>query len=557
MGGRQKVRALISLRWRALIVTGFGLIILAGLVVFDNTNELRLLAAQRDLETASQLETDNRALTDALASANSALLGYAAGAPTAPSPHAREELLTEYLQAATALNSALDQVDRDAPAADFVSQEQPVREVVTRWQSWAESTRQAVDARGTVKPAAGQLLLDQFQAAEYSFTRSLTAANGGAALALEQRRAEHVHFFYGALGTEALVIVLLAIAVIHGLVNPIGSLTRTAEVLAAGRPIHVPFTRRKDEVGSLARALSAWQQAAADVAHVYERSPLGMARLDAAGRILDSNPSLRRMLPGARLVGARYADLLEAQDGSRFDALLASLIGGERDTFAVEARHHSPARRPFWGNVTGAAVPAPEGAAAAYALVMLEDVDLRKNQELELAHRAAHDPLTGLPNRALFRDRLEQALRAARRRRGELAVLLIDLDRFKPINDELGHHAGDLVLQQLAARMGGSLRQADTVARIGGDEFAVLLAQEGRQGAVAAAHKLMEAASQPFEIDGVQRSIGLSIGISVFPANAASADGLLRRADAAMYEAKRAQSGYRLSGRAAKVAARL
>ncbi len=121
-------------------------------------------------------------------------------------------------------------------------------------------------------------------------------------------------------------------------------------------------------------------------------------------------------------------------------------------------------------------------------------------------------------------------------------MLLIDLDHFKPVNDELGHAAGDELLRQLANRLMRSLRASDTVARLGGDEFAVLLTQDGEEGARATARKVRETVQEPFDIGGVQRKIGTSVGIAVYPRDAHDAAALLRHADAAMYRAKRSRS---------------
>lgn len=552
MGGRVNVGAVLTLRRRALVATGLGLAVLAGLVAFDNYDESRLVGAQTHQQTVRQLDADNRALLRAMTDADAALLTYTKAVATTNVPGAREELLADYLQMSASLSAAQEKVDQDALRAALASRERSVHAATAAWQTWSQATRLAAEARPSpgqlnVDQAEGQALLSTFQAVETSFSQTVQDANAKADAVMQQRNADHLRVFYGGFLVEALAIGLLALAVVNGLLNPIARLTGTAKELAVGRPTRVPFIEREDEVGSLARALSAWQQAAADVARVWERSPLGMARLDAGGIIIDANPSLCRMLGVTELAGRPYQDVVELGRRQEFTRLLRSLAEGIRDAGALEAKHLSAERKPFWGNLTLASVAANDETGMAYALLMLEDVDLRKNHELELAHRAAHDPLTGLPNRILFRDRLEQALRAAKRHRGQLAVLLVDLDRFKPVNDALGHHAGDRLLQQVGVRMRGCLREADTVARIGGDEFAVVLDKEGGDGAVAAARKLLDTVSTAFEIDGSACSIGLSIGIATFPADAASADALLRRADAAMYRAKRAQTGYELA----------
>lgn len=165
--------------------------------------------------------------------------------------------------------------------------------------------------------------------------------------------------------------------------------------------------------------------------------------------------------------------------------------------------------------------------------------------------RALHDPLTGLPNRALFEDRLEQALLVAGRERTTFTVLFLDLDRFKAINDRLGHHAGDLLLLGVAARLRDTLRETDTVARLHGDEFAVLLPGDDAVAAAGVAQKILRALAPPFFFSDQLEQIAASIGIAAYPAHGRDAAALMVRADTAMYAAKRARCGYVVAGRGA------
>jgi diguanylate cyclase (GGDEF)-like protein len=158
-------------------------------------------------------------------------------------------------------------------------------------------------------------------------------------------------------------------------------------------------------------------------------------------------------------------------------------------------------------------------------------------------HQAMHDDLTGLPNRACFYDRTDQALRAARRSGGHTAVLLFDLDRFKEINDTLGHRYGDRVLREIGPRISGALRASDTLARLGGDEFCVLLPDVvGTTEAISVAQRVVAALEDPFEIDGMTMAVEASCGIAVAPEHGASADLILQRADVAMYVGKRSHA---------------
>ena len=160
-------------------------------------------------------------------------------------------------------------------------------------------------------------------------------------------------------------------------------------------------------------------------------------------------------------------------------------------------------------------------------------------------YQALHDHLTGLPNRVLLRDRTSQAILAGERERGLVAVMLMDLDRFKEVNDTLGHHSGDVLLQQVGPRLRSVLRESDTIARLGGDEFAILLPNVvDRASALSVADKIKRALALPFEIQGLRLSIEASIGIAFFPDHATEVETLIQRADVAMYVAKRTGGGY-------------
>ena len=168
-----------------------------------------------------------------------------------------------------------------------------------------------------------------------------------------------------------------------------------------------------------------------------------------------------------------------------------------------------------------------------------QDVTERRATEARLHYLAHHDPLTGLPNRSLLNDRLEQALARARRDGTEIAVLCIDIDRFKDINDTYGHNAGDELLIEVASRLQAEVRGSDTIARLGGDEFAIIQVGIGQpHGANTLCHRLLEALTQPYELGGQRVPAGCSIGVAMFPADADGAEALLIKADMALYRAK-------------------
>ena len=169
----------------------------------------------------------------------------------------------------------------------------------------------------------------------------------------------------------------------------------------------------------------------------------------------------------------------------------------------------------------------------------ITDITERKQSEERVRHMAHHDALTGLPNRTLFQDRVSQAIAQAHRNRSQVATLFVDLDRFKDINDSLGHATGDRLLRLAGGRLQACLREGDTVARLGGDEFVISLpAVADSNDAMLVAGKILEALREPFVVDGHELHVSGSIGISLYPADGEDTEGLMRAADTAMYHAK-------------------
>ncbi len=178
-----------------------------------------------------------------------------------------------------------------------------------------------------------------------------------------------------------------------------------------------------------------------------------------------------------------------------------------------------------------------------YFVAVARDVTENKRQTAALQYQALHDALTELPNRSLLSDRIRQSILLAQREHHELALLVMDLDRFKDINDTLGHQYGDKVLQQVSTRMRAALRESDTIARLGGDEFAILLPNTGLDQAKAIANKLLRIVEEPFVIGEQVLHVGSSIGITLYPQHGEDEVALLQRADVAMYVAKRGHHG--------------
>lgn len=236
-----------------------------------------------------------------------------------------------------------------------------------------------------------------------------------------------------------------------------------------------------------------------------------------------------------------WSRLIHAEDRERVLTSRAHhLCTGDR--FVAEYRIMTRERRVVW--VHDEAVVIGSAATAGFVHGVMIDITERKQAEEALEHQALHDNLTGLPNRTLLHDRLQQAIIAARRDSKTLALLLMDLDRFKEINDTFGHRYGDLLLRQVVNQVRDALRESDTVARLGGDEFAILLPSVDGRGAVRIVEKMLALLRQPFRAEGHVLDVGASIGIALFPDHGHDAHTLLQRADVAMYMAKQSDLGY-------------
>ncbi|WP_255758012.1 EAL domain-containing protein [Massilia sp. erpn] len=204
----------------------------------------------------------------------------------------------------------------------------------------------------------------------------------------------------------------------------------------------------------------------------------------------------------------------------------------------IRLRHRDEHVFPAWVTLTAIRDSRDE---VSHYMAILSDISERKKSEEHTRHLAEHDFLTDLPNRVLLADRLNQALTAARRKHSMLAVLFIDLDRFKAVNDTLGHHAGDLLLQEVARRLIRCVRGVDTVSRQGGDEFILILPDIGSVGQAAhVAAAVLQAVGQEYELGGHRLNISASVGVAAYPHDGEDADSLLRHADVALLHAKEA-----------------
>ena len=358
----------------------------------------------------------------------------------------------------------------------------------------------------------------------------------------------------------------LALAAVRGLVRPLDAAVAVAERLTAGE-VDVTFPRAgRDEVGRLLRALGvmvahlrAAQRAAAETGARFEalvqHSSDVVVVLDQDGVIAYASAASKRVFghEHGAFRGRPVVDLVHPDDVPSVVAAVAELR--DRPGAVVRNAHRVRHADGSWRHIETVGTNLLADPAVRGLVFNARDVTERTELEARLAHQAFHDPLTGLANRALFRDRVEHALERLARTGAPpaeaasgVAVLFLDLDNFKNVNDSLGHDAGDRLLCAVAARLLNATRGCDTVARFGGDEFAVLLEHvRGEEDALAVAERVTAALRTPVPLghaggDDAAAQVGASVGVS-FAEPAMAADELLRNADAAMYDAKRAGKG--------------
>ncbi len=274
----------------------------------------------------------------------------------------------------------------------------------------------------------------------------------------------------------------------------------------------------------------------------FEDAPIGISISDGAGRILEVNRAMCALTGRAEheLVGRCFTELTHPHDRGETIAAFAQLTTGAVDGYELEKRFALPDGTDHWVRVR--ARPMSDGRFVA----LVESIDARRRAEAarqaaeaQLSHQALHDHLTGLPNRALFESHLERAIAGLARSPGAVAVLFLDLDRFKVVNDSAGHVVGDELLQVVARRLRESLRSEDVVARLGGDEFTVLLTgQLTVDDMLGAADRLRRTLTAPVRIDHHEVFTGVSVGVAYTTEPGVAPLELLRRADAALYRAK-------------------
>ena len=267
-----------------------------------------------------------------------------------------------------------------------------------------------------------------------------------------------------------------------------------------------------------------------------------VALLDANAGWVYASPSYQAEFGTAIRRGDIYFDLVHADDRERVRAAFSELLGQGANT-RLQYRMLSPARGELHLESEASLIHGPDDKVSQVVMVS-RDITERKEIEAYILHQSYHDALTGLPNRLLLEDRMKQSTAHMRRQHVSVAVLFIDLDRFKQINDTLGHAAGDRLLQEVAERLARCVRDGDTVARLAGDEFVVLLASlNDVRDAVVVADKIVRTVSEPCHIGGKELRVSPSIGIAIFPDDGLGMEELLRNADTAMYHAKQEGRG--------------
>ena len=340
--------------------------------------------------------------------------------------------------------------------------------------------------------------------------------------------------------------------VLRRLTIPMVALTDIMEALQRGcyDETVVPAVGRKDELGAMARSLSGTLR---ELRFLNGELETRNQRFDAA---LHTMAQGLCMLDAERRVivyNARFLDLFALDEADIDQACpwqrVVSRIAEKLEFSATDLQLLQELGQPSPvlpdGTVVLRSVPADRSIAMSHRSttsgVMVgtfEDVSERQRADMKIAHMARHDALTNLPNRILLGERLEEGLRHSGPKGEVLAVLCLDLDRFKLVNDTLGHSAGDALLVGVANRIRGELRGSETIARLGGDEFAILLPAVGRGGAEALARRLVTSVSAPYTVEGSQANVGVSIGIALASPHGAAPSELLKQADLALYQAK-------------------
>lgn len=387
-----------------------------------------------------------------------------------------------------------------------------------------------VENRAAFEAALGDfrpdLILSDYQLPGY---------NGEQALKFAQQAAPGTPFIMvtGALGDEAAVGLLKAGATDYVLKEHLVRLP----VAVARALADAENSRSRREAEELLRISEARFRS------ILEHAPIGVGVVALDGRFIEANHSFCALTGYTReeLLSLTFGEITHPEDRERALSLARRLLNGEINLSQMEKTLLRKDGKTVWVQVTTSLLRDSDGAPLNF-IAQIEDVSERRRNLEEIRSLAYYDVLTGLPNRRLLLDRLGQALAQAQRHQRALAVMFLDLDRFKEVNDSLGHDAGDELLKIVAQRLILCVRSGDTVSRQGGDEFVVILSEIAQQeDAQLVAEKILETLMEPAVVQGRRINITTSIGIAVHSVGSENdAMRLLKKADLAMYEAKRA-----------------
>jgi diguanylate cyclase (GGDEF)-like protein/PAS domain S-box-containing protein len=366
--------------------------------------------------------------------------------------------------------------------------------------------------------------------------------------------------FFGIALVSFAFVLLVGLYTIRRITRPLNTLRQAAiavsgELQGTARETDVnrllAGARTNDEIGTVAAAferlvehqranVGMLTQAAAEWEHTFDSVSEALFVLDTAGAVLRMNRAASDWfrISASSATGRPVKDILFGSSEPGFDLPVADELDAERAKVWTSGLPHREGVYEF------SATPLQRKGTAAGMILIIRDFTDHARKEEDIRKMATSDALTGLPNRTLLTDRLHLALAASIRRQCGVAVLFLDLDHFKQVNDTYGHAVGDELLKAVAARLGSVLRRNDTVARLGGDEFVVVLAEISRpEDAAAVASKIVLSIQEPFSIAGHTLTIGTSIGIALSPRDGSDERMLLKHADAAMYSAKKEGRG--------------